>query len=84
MDNQNINTQETIIIEDEEGKEITYTVDAIIEMNQKEYVLYSHKDELLISQITKDGDEEFLDDITDEEMQELLNAYEQALLEEDA
>lgn len=82
-ENTPLQDQESIIIEDEQGNERVYTVDAIIEMNNKNYILYSHEDHVVINQIIYENDQEYLEDITDEEMEHIYEAYQQALEEEE-
>ncbi|MDC3417096.1 DUF1292 domain-containing protein [Aquibacillus salsiterrae] len=74
---------ETVVIENEDGTETTYNVDAVIEMNHQEYIIYSNNDEMMISRIVRNGEEEEWEEVTDEEMGQIIDAYEQALKDED-
>ncbi|MDL4841133.1 DUF1292 domain-containing protein [Aquibacillus rhizosphaerae] len=74
-----IHSEDTIIFEDDQGNETTFMVDAVIEMNKAEFVLYSDGDELLVSKIIRQGDEETLEDVSDEEMQDIIQEYEKTL-----
>ncbi|MBM7571170.1 DUF1292 domain-containing protein [Aquibacillus albus] len=74
--------EDTIIFEEEDGTETEYNVDAIIEMNQKEYVLYSNDDEMLISEVVSENDETFLQEISENEVEQLIEAYEKAISED--
>ncbi|WP_138418840.1 DUF1292 domain-containing protein [Aquibacillus sediminis] len=73
---------ETLTIEDEQGNETTYQVDAVIEMNNKQYILYSHDQHMIINEIVEEDGEERLEDITEQEMQQIYDAYQQAIEEE--
>jgi uncharacterized protein YrzB (UPF0473 family) len=73
---------ETILIEDEEGNEQEYDVDAVIEMDQIEYVLYSQNGDIQMKRIEREDDEEVLLNVTEEEMEKLFAAYQQALKED--
>ncbi|WP_077624087.1 DUF1292 domain-containing protein [Sediminibacillus massiliensis] len=73
---------ENLIIEDEAGNEELYDVDAVIEMDNKEYVLYSSGENMKMKRILHEDDEEFLLDVSEEEMDKLMNAYEEALAED--
>ncbi|MRH43740.1 hypothetical protein GH741_13765 [Aquibacillus halophilus] len=80
--NQIIEADDSIVIEDQEGNETTHTVDAVIEMNGKNYVLYSAGDILSIKEIVYENEEQLLTDVPEEQVEELFNAYEKALEEE--
>ncbi len=73
---------ETISIEDEAGNQKEYTVDAVIEMDKKEYVLYSSENELKMKRILHENDDEFLLDVSEEEMAKLMDAYDEAIAED--
>ncbi|QTM98017.1 hypothetical protein ERJ70_00965 [Sediminibacillus dalangtanensis] len=73
---------ETISIEDEAGNQKDYEVDAVIEMDKKEYVLYSSGEELKMKRILHEDDDEFLLDVSEEEMAKLIDAYDEAIAEE--
>ncbi|WP_053217502.1 hypothetical protein [Virgibacillus senegalensis] len=73
---------ETISIEDEAGNQQDYEVDAVIEMDNKEYILYSSGNELKMKRILHEDDDEFLLDVSEEEMAKLISAYDEAIAEE--
>ncbi len=73
---------ETISIEDAAGNQKEYTVDAVIEMDKKEYVLYSSENELKMKRILHENDDEFLLDVSEEEMAKLMDAYDEAIAED--
>lgn len=75
---------EYIVFTDDEGKEQQFKVDAYIEMNNHDYVLYSSEGEMLMSRLEHHGEEATLCDVTEEEMEQLVKAYNDAMEEEDA
>ncbi|MEQ6376948.1 DUF1292 domain-containing protein [Bacillaceae bacterium S4-13-56] len=73
---------EYIIIEDEEGNEEEYEVDAIIEMNGNSYILFSEADDLEIRKLVDDDGYQMLEQVSDSEIDQIMSAYEEALKEE--
>ncbi|MEQ6388341.1 DUF1292 domain-containing protein [Bacillaceae bacterium S4-13-58] len=73
---------EYIIIEDEEGNEEEYEVDAIIEMNGNSYILFSEEDDLEIRKLVDDDGYQMLEQVSDSEIDQIMSAYEEALKEE--
>ena len=82
-ENLDVESEDTIVIEDENGNETNYTVDAIIEMKKKKYIIYSNGDQVLVNQLIQTDEEELLEEVSDEEMEELLNAYDEAIKEDE-
>ncbi|WP_181350271.1 DUF1292 domain-containing protein [Thalassobacillus sp. CUG 92003] len=70
---------ELIVFKDEFGRDVEYHVDAIIEMDHKEYVLYSGGGDMLFSRIKHIGDDVELCDITEEEVNALAKAYQEGI-----
>ncbi|SDK28925.1 DUF1292 domain-containing protein [Sediminibacillus albus] len=73
---------QTIFVQDENGSETEYEVDAVIEMENKEYVLYSSGHKLKMKRILHEDGDEFLLDVSEEEMSKLISAYQEAISEE--
>ncbi|WP_226035573.1 hypothetical protein [Aquibacillus saliphilus] len=81
-ESQIIEADDSILIEDQDGNETTYHVDAVIEMDSKNYVLYSEGDILSIKEIVYENKEQLLVDVPTEQMEELMSAYDKALEED--
>ncbi|GIM46718.1 hypothetical protein DNHGIG_22670 [Collibacillus ludicampi] len=69
-----------ITIEDEEGKEKAYAVEALFDMDDRSYVLLSSEHETLLMRVEGNGGDQYLVGITDPvERESILNAYEIAV-----
>ena len=82
MENQNENINQEldyIVVEDENGNEIEFTVDAFFEMADHSYALLSSEDEVTIMRVEEENGEQVLVGISDEELESVWNAYEIAL-----
>lgn len=73
---------EYIVFTDDDGNEQQFKVDAYIEMNNQDYVLYSSEGEMLMSRLEHNGEEATLCDVTEEEMNELVKAYQEGMKKE--
>jgi uncharacterized protein YrzB (UPF0473 family) len=69
-----------IIIKDEEGKEIDYTIEALFDMDESSYALLKNLDETILMRIETEGEEQFLVGINDpNERDSILDAYQIAV-----
>lgn len=72
---------ERITVEDEQGQEKEYAVEALFDMNEKFYALLtSDKDRILMRVVDEEGEDQYLVGIDDpEEAASILDAYQIAL-----
>ncbi|KGP72801.1 DUF1292 domain-containing protein [Pontibacillus yanchengensis] len=75
-------TPEYIVFKDEQGEEQQYKVDALIEMNGHQYVLYTHDRETKMNRIEHENDKATLCTVSDEEAEALMDAYRKGLEED--
>ncbi|MBU9720585.1 MULTISPECIES: DUF1292 domain-containing protein [Bacillaceae] len=71
--------QELITIKDEEGNEKVFQVDAMFDMGDYTYAMITSGDETLIMRVEEDNGEQSLISATEEEIENLLAAYNIAL-----
>ncbi|MCT2536187.1 DUF1292 domain-containing protein [Aquibacillus koreensis] len=76
-----LESEDTLIMKDEHGVETSYVIDAVIEMKGTEFILYSKDEELVVSKIIRQDKGEYLENVTDDELEEIIDAYGQALME---
>ncbi|MDZ5473849.1 DUF1292 domain-containing protein [Bacillus sp. 31A1R] len=74
------NIRDYITIEDENGNEKEYSIEALFDMEDNSYALLKSMDETILMKIEEEGDEQYLVGITDpEEKSSILDAYEIAI-----
>jgi uncharacterized protein YrzB (UPF0473 family) len=76
----NTDKRDYITIQDEEGKEIDYTIEALFDMDGNSYALLRNLDETILMRIELEGDEQYLVGINDPtELESILDAYQIAV-----
>ncbi|WP_134699178.1 DUF1292 domain-containing protein [Ammoniphilus sp. YIM 78166] len=69
-----------ITIEDQEGHERQYAVEALFDMEDQSYALLSSEEETILMRVEGDDEDRYLVGITDEEEKDaILSAYEIAV-----
>ncbi len=69
-----------ITIEDQEGHEKQYAVEALFDMEDQSYALLSSEEETILMRVEGDDEDRYLVGITDEEEKDaILSAYEIAV-----
>ncbi|MBU8907703.1 DUF1292 domain-containing protein [Desertibacillus haloalkaliphilus] len=72
--------RDQITIEDEQGNEKEYNVEALFDMKEQSYALLSADDETVLMRVEDDEDGQYLIGVTDDvEKKSILNAYEVAV-----
>ncbi|PIB40227.1 hypothetical protein AOA59_29535, partial [Pseudomonas sp. 2822-15] len=67
--------QELITIKDDEGNERVFQVDAMFDMEGYTYAMITSGDETLIMRLEEDDGEQSLISATEEEIENLMDAY---------
>ncbi|MFC4770301.1 DUF1292 domain-containing protein [Effusibacillus consociatus] len=69
-----------VTIEDAEGREKQYAIEALFDMDENVYALLSAEDETILMRVEGEGDEQYLVGITDpEEQAAIFDAYQIAV-----
>jgi uncharacterized protein YrzB (UPF0473 family) len=73
-------TKDYITIEDEQGSEKQFAVEALFEMEEESYAIIKSEDETLLMRVEQDGEEQYLVGINDQNKRDaILDAYEIAV-----
>ncbi|WP_188205939.1 DUF1292 domain-containing protein [Alkalibacillus aidingensis] len=72
-----------ISVEDEDGNEREFSVEAMFDMNEESYALLKDENEIFVMRVEDEGDDQYLVPITDDtEKESILDAYEVAIATE--
>lgn len=78
----NIGARDHILVEDENGQEKEYAVEALFDMGNQSYALLRFGDETLLMRIEDEGEQQYLVSVTDPtERDSILDAYQIAVQE---
>lgn len=79
---ENIGARDHITVEDENGQEREYAVEALFDMGDQSYALLKAMDETILMRIEDEGDQQYLVGVTDpSERDSILDAYQIAVNE---
>lgn len=67
--------KEYVTIKDDEGNEKVFEIDAMFEMNGHTYAMITADDDTLVMKVEYENGEQTLVSATDEEMENLIDAY---------